>query len=115
MATVNSEAQPLVQTKKENEKVVHDPARDKGLTVDISLHEDYFRFLTYTFLVLTIVSGQLITTRYNVPVEQGGGWTKDSKWELVDLEDNTIYNIFGNKMLLSIYMPTHNFFALCQS
>lgn len=94
MATENSEDQPLVPKAQEKDDTP-DPARDKGITVDISLHEDYFRFLTYTFLILTMVSGQIITTRYNVPEKQGGGWTPDSKWEVVDLEDNAIYNVFG--------------------
>ena len=52
---------------------------------ETALHEEWFRILTYTFLILTMVSGQIITMAYNVKEEQGGGRTEDSKFELVDL------------------------------
>lgn len=81
----------------EAEKLIAKPEEqpEDVVVLNISMHEAWFRVLTYSFLILTVASGVILTMMYNVKVEQGGGWTPDSHWELVDLEDNPLYNIFG--------------------
>jgi len=59
------------------------------------LHQSWFRVATYNFLAAALAVGLTLTKKYNIPVEQGGGRTKDSEWPLLDLKNNALFGYFG--------------------
>ena len=101
------------------------------------LHQSWFRVATYNFLAAALAVGLTLTKKYNIPVEQGGGRTKDSAWDLLDLgklnlkhaqalqyvdslvnlhtkinlratENNALFQYFGNKTSACVHTRMPN-------
>ena len=55
--------------------------------ITIALNKLYFRLATYSFLSIALFIGYAMTMANNVPPGEGngGGWTKQSGYPLVDL------------------------------
>ena len=49
------------------------------------IHAGWVRVATQILLVLALAVGYLLTYKYNISEEQGGGRTEGSKWPLLDL------------------------------